>query len=146
MTCVAVFGCGNGLFPVNGTVTLDGSPVSGATVMLVAKSGGRTGTGRTAVDGRFAISLPDGSRGMPAGDYGVSVVLLKGTIRKNKEINPEQLRSNEELGAVVEGDSRQVIEYVVPKRYSQPDASGLTASVRGALVDLRLELSSGVSP
>ena len=141
-TLLATAGCGGSGFPVGGTVTLDGAPVSGATVMLVPRGSGRTGKGVTGPDGRFEVALPDGTRGMPAGDYSVTVMHVTGSVRKKSDIKASGLRPNEELGGAVDQDAQQVVEYLVPKKYALPETSGLSASVAGATRDLKIELNA----
>lgn len=69
-------GCGDKLSPVNGTVTYDGSPVDGATVMFMTENGSKTATGRTDGSGKFALEY-NNAPGIPAGTYKVMVTRTK---------------------------------------------------------------------
>jgi hypothetical protein len=70
----AVIGCGNGLVPIEATVTVDGKPCEGASVILYPEDGkGRFPAGSTDEDGtvRFTTSKP--FDGVPPGTYKVCI-------------------------------------------------------------------------
>jgi hypothetical protein len=74
-------GCGGGkkLYPVEGTVTIDGEPLEGA--MVIFTSGDSTSAaGITSASGKFKL-LTDGKEGAPAGTYKV-------TVTKKKTVQP----------------------------------------------------------
>lgn len=130
-------GCGNGLVPAEGLVLLDGSPVVGATVTFIPQGPGRPASARTGPDGRFVASLPAGAPGVPPGDYRVVVMLLK------------QQSPNAAGGAdadTASGEGGPPVEYLVPKRYSDPETSGLSAALARGARDLSFELSSESGP
>ena len=74
------WGCGERLppgpelFPVNGTVILDGKPLAGATVLFHPRPGtaGNGGFGVTDDQGKFTLTDNTGKPGCPAGEYGVT--------------------------------------------------------------------------
>ena len=76
---LVVSGCGSGgggAEPVSGTLTLDGKPVPGAYLTLVAndKSLGGPYTGKTDEQGQFAMGpLGDAGAGVPAGVYELTI-------------------------------------------------------------------------
>jgi hypothetical protein len=57
---------------VNGVVTLDGTPVEGATVDFVSDDG-KSYSGFTDAGGNFTLNGPDQKSGVPAGTYKVTV-------------------------------------------------------------------------
>jgi len=69
-------GCGDKLSPVNGTVTYDGAPVDGATVVFITESGSKQATGRTDSSGKFSLEYNNGP-GIPSGTYKVMVTRVK---------------------------------------------------------------------
>ncbi len=70
---IAVAGCGGEkLYPVTGTVTVDGKPAEGLQVIFAADEGGLTGTGLTDAAGKYSIVTMKG-KGLPAGTYRVSI-------------------------------------------------------------------------
>jgi hypothetical protein len=69
-------GCGGpGLSKVEGVVTLDGAPLSGATVSFMPVGEGRAAAGLTDGDGYFRLTTFRTDDGALAGDYRVIVVL-----------------------------------------------------------------------
>lgn len=80
MLLVGALGCGGGLVPVTGVVTLDGRPVGGAMVLFVPEDHrGQPAQGVTAVDGTFTLSTRM-KQGAAAGDYKVLVTKTSGTL------------------------------------------------------------------
>lgn len=78
MALAALAGCAGGRKPtkVEGTVTLDGKPVSGATVsFLPLDVGGRPANGRTDQDGHFRLTTIEPGDGALPGEYKVSVMV-----------------------------------------------------------------------
>ena len=76
-------GCGGGthgpkLVPVSGTVTLNGSPLSGAFVTLhpVGTTRGTGATGRTDAAGKFQLKSPPQGNGAVPGEYKVVISKL----------------------------------------------------------------------
>lgn len=80
MLLAGASGCGGGLVPVTGVVTLDGQPVEGAMVLFVPEDNrGRPAQGVTAGDGSFTLSTGM-EPGAAAGDYKVLVTKTSGTL------------------------------------------------------------------
>ncbi|MCA9127562.1 MAG: carboxypeptidase regulatory-like domain-containing protein [Planctomycetales bacterium] len=75
LTCLTLSllaGCGGvKLYPVAGTVTMDGKPMEGLLVAF-AGDGGITATGTTDTNGAYQLTSIKG-RGLPAGNYRVSI-------------------------------------------------------------------------
>jgi hypothetical protein len=73
---LAAFGCGNGKYPVRGTVTLDdGTPLSKGMVVVERSAGGAAVTARGEIgpDGHFELSTDKIGDGVPAGRYRVLI-------------------------------------------------------------------------
>jgi hypothetical protein len=69
-------GCGGGGSKVNGVVTLDGTPVAGATVVFTSEDGAVTASGMTDDQGKFALSCA-GKPEVPHGSFKVTVTKSK---------------------------------------------------------------------
>lgn len=68
-----VAGCGkSGLIPVQGVLTLDGTPVEGAMIAFISEDGGSAAQGWTKPDGKFALESGD-QTGIKPGKYKVTV-------------------------------------------------------------------------
>ena len=88
MAVLLLVGCDSGpagppLVPVEGTVTLDGKPLSGATLLFQPQgnTAGQGGTARTDAAGKFALTSFDlKDKGTAAGNYRVVI---------SKKANPD---------------------------------------------------------
>ena len=80
LALVGFVGC-SGTNAVEGQVTLDGSPVSGAAVTFIPSDNkGQGGSGITDSSGNFSIKAGGKSKGISSGTYKVIVVKTKSTI------------------------------------------------------------------
>lgn len=139
----ALGGCSKGAsiktVPVTGKVTLNGQPLSGATVTFLSSATGPDGSaaapssGVTGADGAYKLitmaSGRDVADGIPPGDY--KVIVTKPASGGANLSDPEfaakmGTMSPEELQAA------QAAKSEVPDRYGKPDASGLTAHVEAS--------------
>lgn len=123
--CLAIvsLGCRSGnsskTVKVEGTVTLEGKPLSNATVIFFPAAGQRPANGSTDSIGRFHLSTFQQKDGAVPGEHTVAVV------PKDPPPMPGQAfaspgSSNQTAGPYVEP---------FPARYHQPSTSGLTATV-----------------
>lgn len=138
-TCV---GCGGpegvpGVVRVSGTVTLDGTPVEGATVSFRPEGDTRAASGLTDASGVFHLTTLNSGDGALPGSYKVS-------ISKMEDTDPAHQVTGEEFAAMVAGGKpppmgptkpgRQTknvgMKYHVPQKYLDPEKSGLTAEVK----------------
>jgi hypothetical protein len=144
-----------GTHPVQGLVTLDGTPVAGATVMFqpVNQGQGASATGLTDENGvyRLTSTTMEGAAGEPgagalAGDYYVGV--RKSSLAAGAEMeamkkayeagDPSQLPQGYRGGA----PKAPAIEHIVPQKYNNPEESGIRVTVESGNNDIPLELSS----
>lgn len=135
-------GCGDGAPTVptehvRGVVTLDGTPVEGATVTFtpVDAAAGGAANGYTDPNGEYELTLLAPGPGMKAelgggtlpGEYRVSVI---------KSVAGE-------VAEPARGQSQAPkLTYVVPKKYANVRTSGLTATVQVGGNDVPLQLST----
>jgi len=111
---MSTLGCGGSdreLVDVQGRVTYQGKPMAGALLGFTPTEVGmgasqRPATAVTGEDGVYRLKAYRGEFGMPPGRYRVSVLCYEGSMAE-----PETVR------------------YLIPKKYSNADTSGLTADV-----------------
>ena len=130
LVCLVVAGCGDkpDLPPtarVSGTVTLDGQPLARGSVQFVPDTAqgteGPSGVGYVDEEGHYEISTA-GAAGAIVGHHKISV-------KAEADYDQTQISMGPSL---------------IPRRYNNPDASGLTAEVKeGEKNEIPLELHSG---
>jgi hypothetical protein len=119
-------GCGGGggvdPVPVEGVVTLDGSPLEGATV-LFRPADGRPSIGTTDAEGRYRLRYTSERTGAVPGRHTVSITMLDedsaaaaiGTKKKPQEPIPSRYNSQTELTAEVVG-SKTTLDFALLSR------------------------------
>jgi hypothetical protein len=113
LSLVLLAGCGGNparleTAPVEGTVTLDGQPVTEGVVIFTPERG-RAGKGQIQPDGSFTVSTYGSGDGAVVGHHQVAVVAMRG--------------GEEMLEDVVD------VEWIVPERYANPNTSGIEFDV-----------------
>lgn len=140
-----VIGCGTSgpdTQPVQGTVTLDGAPLEGATVYFSpTDQTGAPAAGRTATDGVFRLTtVVAGARGgggaMP-GNY--AVVIQKREAPAVVELSPDDPRYGADLPS--RGSSND-IKQIVPTVYGDAKTSPLKAIVKKGKNAFMFEIES----
>ena len=127
-------GCGRDpnlpkLEPVSGTVTLNGRPLTNASVTFVptGTTQGSGATGATGPDGKYVLESR-GERGVPAGEYRVVV---------NKLVMPDgsDFPLNSDVPPI-ESSAREML----PRHYSDEATSTITKTVPegGGTIDIQL--------
>jgi hypothetical protein len=131
-------GCGTrkpGVLPVTGVVTLNGKPVANAAVMLMpseSRVSELPASGITDQQGGFKLTTTNVGPGAIPGNYGVTVIK-----KETSGSRPDTfgLSSGIAAGGIQE-------KWIIPKKYSTPNESGLKVEVKPGLEPLRLELQS----
>jgi len=127
------------LVPATGRVTLDGKPLSGATVTFspdIAVEGGRFATGVTDANGVYELAVmvsgitPEQSKGALPGEYVVSIS------RVEMPDVPPAPEGSEEAGAFSEEMGKQL----VPSQYTDPQTSKLKATVAAPKAENNFDL------
>jgi hypothetical protein len=133
--------------PVEGTVTFDGEPLEGASVMLFPEAGGRPANAVTDAAGTFTLSTYGGKDGAKPGRY--KVVVTKTELTKAAAKRAEKMAAAAENAAADGGTTETAMalsdrdyRQVVPERYANPDTSGLTVEITAGMEGFTLELSS----
>jgi hypothetical protein len=153
---VTFVGCGqkqSGI-PVTGMVTLDGSPVGGATVTFTPVGGeGGVAVGMTDGSGQFKLSSGAGSGALP-GSYAVTITKLTAPSDTSSGPDPREMGPN-----ITEEQRQKILEAAraqqtarkatdtgpanIPERYGSTETSGFAAVVeQGGQNDFTFEMTS----
>ena len=128
-SCIA--GCESGpnlpkTVPVEGIVTLDGTPVADSTVVFIADQGTYNATGNTDANGHFEMSAFPEKQGAVPGSYKVEITK---TIVENKGSKG--------------GEAVVNLKYGLPSKYATFSTSGLKYTVpESGSKDANFELKS----
>lgn len=128
--CLAVggmLGCGSRepqpeLAKVTGIITLDGSPLSGASVSFIPKTpdahgNGRASTAGTDEKGAFSLLYGPGQPGAIVGEHSVQISKLSGTAEvPGSEMLPEKYNVGTELTATVSATGPNHFEFPLVTR------------------------------
>jgi hypothetical protein len=118
LTCVLVVGCGDGRpkrVPVAGLVTIDGQPLAKAMLTFYPPEG-RPSHATTDASGAFKLACFEESDGAQLGAHRVSVT-------------------------AVEQPDPSTMKWLAPKKYCDPNRSGLKYTIDDATSDLKIELT-----
>jgi len=139
LVAATLVGCGGaGLAPVSGTVTMDGSPLEGATVTFHPQPGVKSngGSGTSDAAGKFTVLTPQGKRGIIPGDYSITV-----SRRKLSEKAQKMIDDAKASGITPMVSDREMAE-TLPKPYSKPETSPLRVSIAAGGGDVPVEIES----
>ena len=134
---VCVLGCGGGTgegpatVPVTGTVTLDGTPVEGATVSFSPEDkANRAATGLTDSDGRFELGTIQPGDGAMPGSYKVAISKTSGAAAGPPASQEEAMkRAQEQMASGGLGRRPAPVKDELPAIYKNAQTSKLTATV-----------------
>jgi hypothetical protein len=126
---VVLTGCGGkGTIPVKGVVTLEGMPVSDATVVFMpdGPAGGRPASGFTLSDGTFQLTTYQPDDGALPGTYRV---LIQKTVAVKEPSAAERLALERARAKYAEKSSPRVKKPTLPGQYANFDTTPLRCSV-----------------
>ncbi len=130
---LTVVGCGggHGLTPVTGIVTLDGKPGDGASVAFIPAAGtpGNGGTALADQTGRYEIRTPQGKKGLPPGQYKVTVSYRRNPDGSVPDPNVPPIES-------------KAVEWL-PAKYTDATKTELTATVASEAKSFDYTLQTG---
>lgn len=128
-------GCGGSDRPpmekVSGTVTLDDQPIEGASVMFMPVDGGKPAYGVTDAAGRFRLTTYDDGDGALVGDHRVTIT--------KKEVSGVIVTEDGLSGGIAPEGIQE--KWIIPERYSNPDASGLEQTVSPKMAPIEFKLT-----
>jgi hypothetical protein len=132
---LVLIGCGGkGVTPVRGVITLEGTPVAGATVVFMPEDqdGRRPASGFTSSDGTFQLTTYKPNDGALPGKYRVLIQKTEAA----KDPGAAEQSALERARVKIEGRSlRQHRQPILPKAYARFDTTPLrcTVPVTGAV-------------
>jgi hypothetical protein len=131
-----VAGCGSKgplRVPVKGTVTLDGTPLAAAVVKYVPISqvAGNGGHGRTGSKGYYKVVTYQGKKGLPPGDYLVTI---------EKRVMPD---GSDYPFHADQWPDVSVTRQILPAKYASPRNSVLKPTVTKSTAKYDFPLESG---
>jgi len=134
---ISIAGCGDGgpsLVQVKGKITYDGTPLSKAQVIF-NPGAGVPAFGVTGENGEYTLST-NGSPGVPAGDYLVSVV-KKEEVPESNKMTPMDMQK-----MAASGKKYEPPKDLINAKYSDANTSGLTATVSSSNKQINFDLKS----
>jgi hypothetical protein len=142
-------GCGGaGLVKVKGVVTLDGKPLSSATISFIPIAGaGRPASGLSDADGNFQLTTHRTNDGAAPGEYKVTVTKEQaGEVakidRSRGELSMEAMFAKKDPEARKKlAQARQKVQLLVPRIYTDATKTPLKEVVPADGI-IRLELNS----
>lgn len=146
LSSLLLVGCGPAgpkVNPVTGKVTLDGTPISGATVNFspVDATSGSPATGKTDENGVYTLTDTTSSAigsGAATGEYRVSVLWYKASGPDTSQTTGSS-EQKEDRAARTKSTGPDAL---LPAFYSNPLNSGLTTSVKTGKNEYNIELDS----
>lgn len=144
LACVAVIGCGSGVYPVKGRITYEGKPMKGGGSISFVPTGnqaGKTAAGEIADDGSYELMTHRAGDGSMPGDF--RVVIVQVTQREPKP-GADGERMGQPITVVGPADT-------IPLIYSDTQNSPLTAKVEAKSLnelhfDLKRDAGGAVRP
>jgi hypothetical protein len=137
LVLLIVCGCSRGpsYIQIKGTVTLDGKPVADAALNfspVKAAPGGEPSAGVTDAQGNFTLNTAHDTPGTLQGKCRVTVW--------KADLVP--MAPGEQVPELEKGFEGQRIKYIIPKKYTQFNTSGLEFDIQPGMPPLRIELKS----
>ena len=133
---------------VTGTVKLDGQPISGATVTFSPDAGGTgaAATGKTDENGVYTLTDTKATKtgaGAMAGTYKVGILWYKPSDPSNAKATGLTAGETTAIDDSAAGRTKVAgPEALLPSAYTDPQTSGLTATVAAGTNEINFELDS----
>ena len=153
MGTVLLAGCGDDGRPdldletVTGTVTLDGTPVEGASVGFTPKTqegAGLQAFGQTDANGNFTLKTK-GQEGAVAALHAVTIVKMTEVQTSGDDGGSGEYGADDYVPAGIQGNAPPppAPEYITPQKYSDKSTSGLSFEVKEGANVADFALTSG---
>ena len=128
LACIGLLftvGCGPGVSPVTGTVTLDGKPAADLLVAFTPDGGGTSGAATTDASGNYSISSPLGN-GLPQGNYTIRITsqppvddsMTESTDYSDEEYDGGSMNEGYDKLAEGEQDEYEQFKELIPAKYN----------------------------
>jgi hypothetical protein len=142
---IVLTGCSNSsrppTYPVTGTVTLQGKPVTGAAITFVPTGEGEAASAITDSEGKYALTTWEAGDGARPGEYRVKV-----SKQEQQAVDPSKMVKNlsyeEEQKIYVESKKAPPpAKSLVPRKYEDDQTSGLmhTVDKKPTTFDIKIE-------
>jgi hypothetical protein len=156
LALMAISGCGGtripDVVPVKGTVTLDGTPLEGASLTFITSDPKvKSGVATTDSKGHFEVLTYFDSthilKGVVAGEYKVTVTKMVETGDAPQAVNmtpkkEDRNRMQEQMMAKMMAVNDKKAKKPLPDMYSKTSTSGLKAIATAGMEPLKFELTS----
>lgn len=150
LACIGLLfaaGCGPGVSPVTGTVTLDGAPGADLLIAFTPVGGGTSGAATTDASGNYSIASPLGA-GLPAGNYKISITSqppVDDSMAESGDYSEEEYDGgsmNEGYDQLAEGeqDEYETFKEKIPAKYNT--SSELSEEVVAGANQFNFELTT----
>ena len=151
LLCVCA-GCeepGTPKVPVTGTVTFNGKPLDGAIVSFTPKTEGLPASATTDAEGKYVLTTETNGDGAVIGEYAVTIAKYDRKAPVIPEVTEEQ-ESDETIDITEEyppgydemdasEKAAAVAKNLLPRKYSDPNATPLVAQVKESSDDLVID-------
>jgi hypothetical protein len=143
---ICLSGCGPdrpATIAVDGTVTLDGEAVEGASVTFIPGGEGKIAMGTTDSSGKFTLTTYEPGDGAIAGTHKVTVRKTagqEGGASSDTSAEGEDEPEGDFMGD--DGSSEGAEEWITPQKYSNPATTDLTVEVKSGMEPVTLQLTS----
>jgi len=140
LAVLAILGCAKkdklDTVPVSGLVTLDGTPVEGATVVFgpTSSTGGMAASGKTDATGRYKLTTRDPNDGALAGNY--FAIISKTDVQSapasdaiKPGMNPKEAENAAMEAYLKSGKADPKFADKLPTKYKSPGTSGFKPEV-----------------
>jgi len=122
-------GGGAGTVAISGTVTYNGSPVEGASVVFApTDSSGKTAAGTTDAQGNFTLTTIEAGDGAMPGVYTVTITKVEGGAAPGETQTEEEAYESAFPGSGTAAEPAEVKD-LLPGKYKTAATSELTATV-----------------
>lgn len=138
---ICLTGCGPSrpaTVAVEGTVTLDGNPVEGASVTFIPGGDGKIAMGTTDASGKFTLTTYEPGDGAIVGTHKVTVRKTEGEEVESTAGDTEE--GGEDLMGADTGEAAAT--WITPQKYSNPATTDLTVEVKSGMEPVTLALTS----
>ena len=133
---IGMTGCGDpgiGAIQVTGTVTVDGAPMAGATVVFSPDEGGQAASGVTNAEGKYKLTTEKANDGAVPGKYKISITKHENAADDiPKTADPNDAKSMDAIYSKLNTREKQKSKNLIAPMYENPKGSGLTAEVKGS--------------